>query len=112
LFRIFPGTTGACGHTREQLVDRVIVFFVGFGVIFLLLALVVALGLFFAVINLGPGDADLGAGLGAVSVGLALFGLTLGYASKIVAYLIGVFSTVYRSPSGVGASGCYCWVCY
>ena len=69
----------------------VVVFFVGFGVAILSLALVSALGLFFATINYW--DLALliwGAGLGGLSVALAFFGLAIGFLSRIiVAYLLG-----------------------
>ena len=90
--RFFQGSTERLrSHPMTCLWIGVIVFFVGFGVAFLALALFVALGLFFAVLNYWDLAMMIwGAGLGGVSVGLALFGLVLGYLSKImVAYVIG-----------------------
>ena len=90
--RFFQGSTERLrAHPVSSFGIGLVVFFVGFGVAFLALALFSALGLFFAILNYW----DLamlvwGAGLGGLSVGLAVFSLAVGYLSKIiVAYLIG-----------------------
>jgi hypothetical protein len=90
--RFFEGSTQHLrSHPVNSLWIGVIVFFVGIGVAVLVLALVTALGLFFAVINYW--DLALlvwGAGLGGLSLALAIFSLAVGYLSKIiVAYLLG-----------------------
>ena len=96
LLWLFPRfLQGSTEHMRAHPLKTfgigVVVFFVGFGVAVLTLALVSALGLFFAMINYW--DLALliwGAGLGGLSFALAIFGLAVGYLSKIlVAYLLG-----------------------
>jgi cytoskeletal protein CcmA (bactofilin family) len=69
----------------------VVVFFVGYGAALLALALVVALGVFFAAIDFwNLALLTWGAGLGGLSVALAFFGLAIVYLSKIiVAFLFG-----------------------
>jgi cytoskeletal protein CcmA (bactofilin family) len=96
LLWLFPRfLLGSTGHLRHRplytLGVGVVVFFVGFGAAVLILALVLALGFFFAAINYW----DLafliwGAGLGGLSLVLAIFSLAVGYLSRIiVAYLLG-----------------------
>jgi hypothetical protein len=96
LLWLFPRfLQGSTGHLRTHPLNSfgigVVVFFVSFGVAMLALALIAMLGLFFAMINYWDLAMMIwGAGLGGISVALALFGLALGYLSKIiVAYLLG-----------------------
>jgi len=101
--RFLQGSTERLrSHPVSSFGIGVVVFFVGFGVAILALVVFALLGLFFAVLNYWDLAAIIwGAGLGGLSVGLALFGLVLGHLSKIiVAYLIGAI-LLNRLPSTV-----------
>jgi hypothetical protein len=109
LLWLFPGfLQGSTERLRARPLASfgfgIVVFFVGVGAATLTLALVAALGMFFATVQYWDlAMITWSAGLGGLSVGLALFSLAIIYLSKIIiAYLFGIILLKRMSPSTWG----------